>query len=127
MFTNILPFQGMFCTKVERGHFYDSDCIDFTMQDGTIYRMTHVQDCCESVYIEDICGELCDLENTIINVAEYRYSEDDNLEDGVGTWTFYEFRTIKGSVTVRWYGHSNGYYSTTAEVYNLKEMLEWMF
>lgn len=27
------------------------------------------------------------------------------------TWTFYEFRSNNGSVTVRWIGESNGYYS----------------
>jgi hypothetical protein len=72
----------------------------------------HDQDCCETVYIEDITGDLNDLIDSPIIKAEERVSENDYGEDdGHYTYTFYEFATIKGSVTVRWYGTSNGYYS----------------
>lgn len=77
-------------------------------------RMYHSQDCCESVTIEDIVGDLDDLENTPILLAEEVHSYDFaplTTYDESYTWTYYRFRTIKGSVDIRWYGTSNGYYS----------------
>lgn len=93
----------------------------FKASDGTGYRFYHSQDCCESVYIEDICGELTDLENSPILLAEEVSGEIPPAppEGDVDEWTFYKFSTIKGSVTVRWFGTSNGYYSTSVDLCEL--------
>lgn len=85
------------------------EALVFTLDDGRKYAFFHEQDCCESVSIEDITGDLNDLVGSPIVRAEERVNHTDDNESS--TWTFYEFATAKGSVTVRWYGNSNGYYS----------------
>jgi hypothetical protein len=88
----------------------------FTMDNGDRYIMYHSQDCCERVRIEDIDGDLNDLVGSPVLQAEVVSGEtpDDweaNEWQDSYTWTFYKFATIKGSVTLRWLGESNGYYS----------------
>lgn len=91
------------------------DEIVFEVDDGSKYRLYHYQDCCESVYIEDINGELSDLVGSPITLSEESFGSapEGFSEDGYDsyTWTFYRFATVKGYVNIRWCGHSNGYYS----------------
>ena len=85
-------------------------------------RIYHQQDCCESVYIKDICGDLADLVGSPILQAEEVSNIDLGPEseyDHYFTWTFYKIATIKGSVTLQWYGTSNGYYSEQVSIEDL--------
>lgn len=95
------------------------DEIIFITDTGEEYKMYHSQDCCESVYIEDIDGDLQDLIGNPILEASGRSNSDDPKEqeypDDSFTWTFYIIRNVKASVTIRWYGSSNGYYSESVD------------
>jgi len=89
--------------------------------DRNIYKMYHEQDCCESVNIEDIEGDLNDLLNTDILNAELVTNSEENTEKYESvTWSFYKFATIKGYVTIRWIGTSNGYYSEVVSIKKIK-------
>lgn len=90
-----------------------SERIAMVCPEGVLF-MYHLQDCCETVVVEDISGEIGDLIGSPILVAEGRESEEcpegSTPHDESNTWTFYTFRTLKGTVDIRWHGSSNGYY-----------------
>ena len=86
--------------------------------DEVRYVLYHRRDCCESVYVEDITGDLEDLEGWPLLIAnEVHNADKDPLSDSEDsyTWTFYNFATYKGYVTIRFYGTSNGYYSESVD------------
>ena len=96
------------------------DSIYFYTNDNEIFKMYHEQDCCECVNLEDIAGEIDWLIGSPILVAEERTNCFDDKKESTGdhesfTWTFYEIATLKGAVTIRWYGDSNGYYSESVD------------
>ena len=97
----------------------DDGCLIFENANER-YVFAHSQDCCEHVYIESIVGDVEDLVNTPILIAEE--STGDTPSDSTAspsesyTWTFYKFATFKGYVDIRWLGESNGYYSESVDV-----------
>jgi len=93
----------------------NNDEILFVTDTDKTYIMYHSQNCCESVYIEDIEGDLQDLVGSPMLQAE-EVSNTNTVDYGDEEWTFYKLATIKGYVTIRWYGSSNGWYSTSVDI-----------
>lgn len=128
MNADIKELVGKTLTKIDTTH----DEIIFHCKTGETYKMYHSQDCCESVSIDDVNGDLLDLIGTPILKAEEvsnrdfvdafknrftveggwtRKDNEGNYEPESYTFTFYKLATIKGYVDIRWFGESNGYYS----------------
>lgn len=94
----------------------NDDEIIFDVVDDGQHRLFHQGDCCEKVTVDDVVGDINDLLNTPILLAYESQSSDCGplipTHDSY-TWTFYRISTIKGTVVIRFYGTSNGYYSET--------------
>lgn len=102
---------GKTLTRVEHNKLLDE--IEFEAP-GERWRMFYEPAC----YIEDIVGDLSDLVGAPIVMAECVTNQDAppgrRGVDSTYTWTFYKLATVKGYVTIRWFGTSNGYYSEEA-------------
>lgn len=107
--------EGKTFSKIDVVAGYEEDSITFICEDGTKYRMYHFQDCCESVTIEDITGDI-DLLIGCPILEAVESSEESETDWGTQTWTFYKLATMKGWVDIRWHGESNGYYSESVNL-----------
>jgi hypothetical protein len=105
---------------------YDSKSLTLVCSDKEnseiYYTFYHEQDCCESVWLEDIVGDLSDLIPNPILKAEVKENVDFELPkthdeyDSSTNWTFYTLATFYGYVDLRFFGTSNGYYSTAVSI-----------
>jgi hypothetical protein len=83
------------------------------------FQAYHLQDCCESVYIHDISGDLQSLVGKrVIKATQEAVSNEwpndvprPKYEPESFTWTTQVFRAKGVRVVVRWLGKSNGYYN----------------
>lgn len=107
--------KGQIFDKIYQGN----NCICFEREGKTKYTIMHQQDCCENVYLEDVCGDLSDLENAEITYSERMTNRGcpKGEYDESSTWTFIKLASVKGWVDIRFYGTSNGYYSESANLY----------
>jgi len=97
----------------------DGDEMLFETATGERFMFAHQQDCCETVRINDIVGDLQDLvgEPLLISEEVKGATEPDEEHYESYSYTFYKFATRKGYVDVRWLGESNGYYSESVDLF----------
>jgi hypothetical protein len=125
---------GKTLAKIE-GADKDSDDIIFETVDGERFGMYHNQYCCEGVNVEEVVGDIADLIGEPILEAEEVSHSGGECEPNPEapkpreyseswTWTFYKIGTRKGSVTLRWLGESNGYYSERVDFIKLQPHAE---
>jgi hypothetical protein len=119
-YANFFELKGKTITSIDGSNSDDSDTI-ITTSDGTIYTLTHIQDCCENVRVYGTVGNIDDVLNEEViaaedtnpmdnpNAPDYKYYES-------ATWSQFRIVTNKGTFEIWWLGESNGYYSETVSV-----------
>ena len=117
---NIIGLVGLTISKIDQ----TGDTFDIYTTDGRHFRSYHDQDCCESVGIDTVEGNLDDLIGSPITVAEEDIDQETSpARDGhyveSFTWTIFTFATAKGRVVIKWLGESNGYYSESVSTVEL--------
>jgi hypothetical protein len=119
-YANFFELKGKTITSIDGSNSDDSDTI-ITTSDGSIYTLTHIQDCCENVRVYGSVGNIDDVLNEEViaaedtnpmdnpNAPDYKYYES-------ATWSQFRIVTNKGTFEIWWLGESNGYYSETVSV-----------
>ena len=119
-YANFFELKGKTITSIQGSNSDDSDTI-ITTSDGSIYTLTHIQDCCEHVRVYGSVGNIDDVLNVEVIAAEDTNPMDNpNATDykayDSATWSQFRIVTNKGAFEIWWLGESNGYYSETVSV-----------
>lgn len=121
---NIITLIGETLKHVNQA-LIDDEVIDFETESGRHFRMYHDQDCCESVRIQNIKGNILDLIGSKILSVDESISSDwpSDVEpqeyNESCTWTTFTIVTGATTVVIRWCGTSNGYYSESVSFVEL--------
>lgn len=91
------------------------DEITIETSDGNEYLIRHEQNCCETVHLDRWIGNVADILNEVITLAEDDHDDPDwadNREygDDSHTWSAYYLETSKGRLELWFLGESNGCY-----------------
>lgn len=111
--------------EVKRDEYDDNESVYFKMESGREFMLVHRQSCCESVHIESIDADTnLLLDFPIVTAYEsYQSMDESNHADRFyesGTWSFYHIGNRLNTLVIRFVGFSNGYYSETAQLMELK-------
>lgn len=122
----VVPFETLLGETITAVEGLENGSLEvlFMCASGRKFRMDHCQDCCEDVCLEDVVGDVDDILNTPILLAELSY-EDRDVSYGDSMWSFYKLHTVKGDITILWLGSSNGYYSISVDFEEIVLPHEW--
>ena len=115
-------FKGKIITSI-RGLHEGSEEVTIDFEDSTIFTQYHSQDCCESVEVSQVDGEIerhigatiIDFKEKVVTNDMPEYIKVNEYEESA-TATFYTLVTSKGYLDWRWQGESNGYYSESVDM-----------
>ena len=117
-YLDISVLKGQRIVKITKGN----NLIRFDT-DQHSYIMQHNQDCCESVSINKIVGDLQSLvgkkiisASDIVGTEKPAECETPEYHDESFTWSTFILKAKGIEVKIVWYGTSNGYYSETVNI-----------
>ena len=119
-YVNFFELKGKTITSIDGINSGDNDTI-ITTSDGSIYTLTHIQDCCEHVRVYGSVGNIDDVLNVeVIDAEDTNPMDNPNAPDykayDSATWTQFRIVTNRGTFEIWWLGESNGYYGESVSV-----------